>query len=209
MKKPLSPSVLEREIRHGLALPPEKCRSWLEDLSGEAGFSGFCWLWGPQLADERDDVAICRMLLPWKLGSAVNFVSKGQSQKANEELRRRLQLQPAGSARLQVDLAKFDFWFALNEDTALLVYDRLPSGCGPFLLRHLPGQARLFWDRLFSRVLERDSRAAPTIASRTASQPGGQPRFAGEAGLSLDDSSGPGQSAVADGRALSAQATLR
>lgn len=202
MKKPLSPSVLEREIRHGLALPPEKCRSWLEDLSGEAGFSGFCWLWGPQLyrldpvlfrplilahasslrwrggwnwvavpwssdleqwlqlADERDDVAVCRLLLPWKLGSSVNFVYRALPQKANEELRRRLQSQPAGTARVHVELAKCDFWFALDEDTALLLYERLPSGCGSFLLKHLPGEAKVFWDRLFSRVLERDPRLA-------------------------------------------------
>ncbi len=115
------------------------------------------WL---EQADRRDDVAIFRRLLEWKLSTVAGWQRDGKRVRAFlDDLLKRLRAASSPAAR-QIVLQKFDLWFTLDEQTALELYTIDPQATGPFILRRLPssawgGDKRVLWSRLLKAASER------------------------------------------------------
>jgi hypothetical protein len=186
---------LEGKLRELLQTPlsDETLRSKLEELAMQPAFSGFTWLWGPELynrnrvmfrpfilshfssflvdppdhwnpipwkkragqfldqwleqVDRHDDIELFRRLYQWKISSP----GRGPVHHGSlcEELLERFHKAPSPAARRLV-LAKFDFWFRLDEPTAMELYKVDLEAAKPFILKHLPtswwgGEKRALW----------------------------------------------------------------
>lgn len=132
----------------------------LAHMSSHAGFKPIKWTgelsaWLAEV-DARDDIELFQRLWHWKINDQVGWRSEKANALFNQELRRRLE--NLGQARWRLELRKLDVWFQLDEETALVLFEKDPVAAGPFLLKHLPWSLfkPIFWDRVFTLAYKRD-----------------------------------------------------
>ena len=123
------------------------------------------WRWTPtpwsarlqswlEQADKDQDVELCQRLIAWKLLALAGFVHSKLSPLVRAELLRRLKHQKTTGQRL-LELRKLDFWFQLDQATAVELYGIDPA-CSSYILRHLPRPQKTFWHKLFQLAQRQD-----------------------------------------------------
>lgn len=123
------------------------------------------WRWTPtpwsarlqswlEQAEKDQDVELCQRLIAWKLLAQAGFAYAKLSPLVRAELLRRLKQQRTSAQRL-LELRKLDFWFQLDQPTAVEIYRHDPA-CSGYILRHLPRPEKVFWQELFQLALSQD-----------------------------------------------------
>lgn len=110
-------------------------------------------------ADRRDDVELFRKLYLWKLSQQAGW-KKAEGQWRQELLSRARAAQ--GRAAFNTVLAKLDLSpYALDEPTALALYELNPGGARAFILGHIPSEwafkredPKRYWRTLLERTRE-------------------------------------------------------
>ena len=131
----------------------------LAKFSGQTWKGGWRWTntpWSGRLqawleqADQDQDVELCRRLLNWKLLAQAGFAYSKLSAQVRVELKRRVTPRLTPAQRL-LELRKLDFWFQLDQATALELY-RQDQASAAYILRHLPRPEKTFWKELFQEA---------------------------------------------------------
>lgn len=136
-------------------------RTWKPvNWTGSTGKALKGWL---ERVDLADDVELFKRLYPWKRTPPGRWrLDEGA---VRRDLVKRFTDAPSSATRGLV-LAKFELWFALDEDAACALYEHEPALAAPYILRHLPvawsfwgGQMRTRWNDLSALASRRGDSA--------------------------------------------------